>query len=284
MFFMMTTIGWSQSNVYITQPDADAGLDIDIWIDGAASSVGEATGVGDEAFYIKGADNQINIDLVGTNSTVTGDWNNVSQNSATVDLTVDAQAANIDVDFSVGKSNQATNVRALIEAAAADQDIYINVGESEWACTPGDTAASTLTQSDGSTTNDYTHCTTAGGNVTKDVDDLDINIDLDTIGNNILFTDIGEHVNASTFYVDITSGINNDVDVHRSGTGLHNTDIDLSGQEQHILVNQKGSGATTVKIDSGGNNSDVNVYTATAGTVNVDIHGASADVDIVIQP
>ena len=104
MFFMMTTIGWSQSNVYITQPDADAGLDIDIWIDGAASSVGEATGVGDEAFYIKGADNQINIDLVGTNSTVTGDWNNVSQNSATVDLTVGTGAYTLDLSQNVSSS------------------------------------------------------------------------------------------------------------------------------------------------------------------------------------
>ena len=73
MFFMMTTVGWSQSNVYIDQQDSGSGLDIDIYIDGAGSVVGEASGgSNDEEFQVGGNGNNIDIDLVGANIKVYG--------------------------------------------------------------------------------------------------------------------------------------------------------------------------------------------------------------------
>ena len=71
MFFVMITTAWAQSNVYIDQQDSGSGLDIDIYIDGAGSVVGEASGgSNDEEFQIGGNGNNIDIDLIGANNKV----------------------------------------------------------------------------------------------------------------------------------------------------------------------------------------------------------------------
>ena len=278
MFFMMIGTSYGQSNVYVKQADNSTGLDVEIYIDGTTSSVGEVTGTNDGVFEIKGADNNIDIDIIGTGSVITGDFVNTSENSTEDDLIINLNGTDTDVDLSIGKTNAATNVRANIDVDGGNNDIFIDVGEISKTCTAGDMGIG-----DSDAADDYTTCTSAS-TVYEDVDDLNIIMDLDTSGHTIRLGDIATATAASETKLYFTVGDGNTVDVYKRGSAVHDTEIRLGAGSQTILVNQEGSGATDVKINSDGASSNINVFTSTVGNIDLESDGASADIDVIVQP
>ena len=277
MFFMMTTIGWSQSNVYIDQQDSGTGLDIDIFIDGAGSVVGEASGgSNDEEFQVGGNGNNIDIDLIGANIKVYGEWLNTSGNGSTADLTINNNGASNVTNVNVGEGTATVDVVLNQDIDAASNTVKYFIGKTLFSCTAG-TAAQSGSGAD-------TVCA-SGSAVTAAVDDLGIDVNVDTDSNLIDLHDISTYASATTVDIDVAGGNSNNIDLYRTGTGAHNTTINVNGASNTVLTNQNGAAATTLTIDLDASSANINSHQGNvASTVNLDINGASADVDIVIEP
>ena len=277
MFFMMTTIGWSQSNVYIDQQDSGTGLTIDIWIDGAGSVVGEASGgSNDEEFQVGGNGNNIDIDLVGANIKVYGEWLNTSGNGSTADLTINNQGATNVTNVNVGEGTATTDVVLNQDVDAASNTIKYFIGKSTYSCTAGLAAHSG--------TGAATACA-SGSAVTAAVDDLGIDVNIDTDSNELDIHNIGTYASTTSMDVDIAGGTGNNIDTYTIGAGVHNATININGASNVINTAQVGSAATTFTLDLDASSANINSYQGdVASTVNLDVNGASADVDIVINP
>ena len=280
MFFMMITVGWSQSNVYIDQQDSGTGLDIDIWIDGAGSVVGEASGgSNDEEFQVGGNGNNIDIDLIGANIKVYGEWLNTSGNGSTADLTINNNGAGNVTKLNVGEGTATTDVVLNQDVDGASNELSYFIGKSTFSCTAGDSG-----QGGNAASGDYTICA-SGSAVTAAVDDLGIDVNVDTDSNLIDLHDISTYASATTVDIAVAGGNSNNIDLDRTGTGAHNTTINVNGASNTVLTNQNGAAATTLTIDLDASSANINSHQGNvASTVNLDINGASADVDIVIEP
>tara|TARA_R100000008_G_scaffold3677_1_gene2533 strand:- start:318 stop:1178 length:861 start_codon:yes stop_codon:yes gene_type:complete len=277
MFFMMTTIGWSQSNVYIDQQDSGTGLDIDIYIDGAGSVVGEASGgSNDEEFQVGGNGNNIDIDLIGANIKVYGEWLNTSGNGSTADLTINNNGASNVTKVNVGEGTATVDVTLNQDVDGASNEISYFIGKSTYTCTPGSTASSG--------TGADTTCA-SGTAATAAVEDLAIDVNVDTDSNYVDIHNIGTYSSATTTDIDIAGGTGNNIDSYTIGSGAHNTTINVNGASNTVLTNQHGSAATTFTLDLDASSANINSHQGdVASTVNLDVNGASADVDIVIEP
>ena len=277
MFFMMTTIGWSQSNVYIDQQDSGTGLVIDIFIDGAGSVVGEASGgSNDEEFQVGGNGNNIDIDLVGANIKVYGEWLNTSGNGSTADLTINNAGASNETFVNVGEGTATVDVVLNQDVDAASNAIKYFIGKSTYSCTAG-TAAQSGSGAD-------TACA-SGSAVTAAVDDLGIDVNIDTDSNALDIHNIGTYASTTSMDVDIAGGTGNNIDSYTIGAGAHNATINVNGASNVINTAQVGSAATTFTLDLDASSANINSYQGdVASTVNLDVNGASADVDIVINP
>ena len=280
MFFMMTSIGWSQSNVYIDQQDSGTGLDIDIYIDGAGSVVGEASGgSNDEEFQVGGNGNNIDIDLVGANIKVYGEWLNTSGNGSTADLTINNSGASNVTKVNVGEGTATVDVVLNQDIDAASNQTNYYIGKSTVSCVAGDEG-----QGGNASSADYTICS-SGSAVTAAVDDLGIDVNIDTDSNFVDIHNISTYASTTTTDIDIAGGTANDIDVHTVGSGAHNTTINVNGASNTVLTNQNGSAATTFTLDLDASSANINSHQGdVASTVNLDVNGASADIDVVIQP
>ena len=277
MFFMMTTIGWSQSNVYIDQQDSGSGLDIDIYIDGAGSVVGEASGgSNDEEFQVGGNGNNIDIDLIGANIKVYGEWLNTSGNGSTADLTINNNGASNVTNVNVGEGTATVDVVLNQDIDAASNTVKYFIGKTLFSCTAGTAAQS------GSV--DDTVCA-SGSAVTAAVEELSIDVNIDTDSNTLDIHNIGTYASTTTTDIDIAGGTGNNIDSYTIGSGAHNTTINVNGASNTVLTNQHGSAATTFTLDLDASSANINSHQGdVASTVNLDVNGASADVDIVIEP
>ena len=277
MFFMMTTIGWSQSNVYIDQQDSGTGLDIDIFIDGSGSVVGEASGgSNDEEFQVGGNGNNIDIDLIGANIKVYGEWLNTSGNGSTADLTINNNGASNVTNVNVGEGTATVDVVLNQDIDAASNTVKYFIGKTLFSCTAG-TAAQTGSGAD-------TVCA-SGSAVTAAVDDLSIDVNIDTDSNTLDIHNIGTYASTTTTDIDIAGGTGNNIDTYTIGAGAHNTTININGASNVVQAAQVGSAATTFTLDLDASSANINSFQGdTASTVNLDVNGASADVDIVINP
>ena len=277
MFFMMTTIGWSQSNVYIDQQDSGTGLDIDIFIDGAGSVVGEASGgSNDEEFQVGGNGNNIDIDLIGANIKVYGEWLNTSGNGSTADLTINNNGASNVTNVNVGEGTATVDVVLNQDVDGASNTIKYFIGKTLFSCTAG-TAAQSGSGAD-------TVCA-SGSAVTAAVDDLSIDVNIDTDSNTLDIHNIGTYASTTTTDIDIAGGTGNNIDTYTIGAGAHNTTININGASNVVQAAQVGSAATTFTLDLDASSANINSFQGdTASTVNLDVNGASADVDIVINP
>ena len=282
MFFMMlTTVGYAaDSNVYVTQSDADAGLVVDIYIDGDGAKVGEAAGgSNDGVFEIGGVYNNVNIDLIGATNTVWGDFKNASGNSTGADLTIYHQGTNNETTLSVGSNTETVDVRIDENIVGSSSDTFYNIGESTVTCVAGDAG----TGGDAAS-GDYTICTGGQTAAYAAVDDLNITVDFNTTdGTNLNITDISTASAGSVINV-TAAGTGDNIDVVRKGSGLHNTTITAAGGTNVIQVVQDSSAATTATIDTSGGGSNINTFQSQQGNVVLDINGASANVDIVVVP
>jgi len=277
MFFMMTTIGWSQSNVYIDQQDSGTGLTIDIYIDGAGSVVGEASGgSNDEEFQVGGNGNNIDIDLVGANIKVYGEWLNTSGNGSTADLTINNAGASNVTNVNVGEGTATVDVVLNQDVDGASNTIKYFIGKTLFSCTAGTDASSG--------TGAATVCA-SGSAVTAAVDDLSIDVNIDTDSNFLDIHNIGTYASTTTADIDIAGGTANDVDSYTIGSGAHNATININGASNVVNTAQVGSAATTFTLDLDASSANINSYQGdVASTVNLDVNGASADVDIVVNP
>ena len=277
MFFMMTTIGWSQSNVYIDQQDSGTGLDIDIFIDGAGSVVGEASGgSNDEEFQVGGNGNNIDIDLIGANIKVYGEWLNTSGNGSTADLTINNNGASNVTNVNVGEGTATVDVVLNQDIDAASNTVKYFIGKTLFSCTAG-TAAQSGSGAD-------TVCA-SGSAVTAAVDDLSIDVNIDTDSNTLDIHNIGTYASTTTTDIDIAGGTGNNIDTYTIGAGAHNTTININGASNVVQAAQVGSAATTFTLDLDASSANINSHQGdVASTVNLDVNGASADVDIVIEP
>ena len=277
MFFMMTTVGWSQSNVYIDQQDSGTGLDIDIYIDGAGSVVGEASGgSNDEEFQVGGNGNNIDIDLIGANIKVYGEWLNTSGNGSTADLTINNNGASNVTNVNVGEGTATVDVVLNQDIDAASNTVKYFIGKTLFSCTAG-TAAQSGSGAD-------TVCA-SGSAVTAAVDDLSIDVNIDTDSNTLDIHNIGTYASTTTTDIDIAGGTGNNIDTYTIGAGAHNTTININGASNVVQAAQVGSAATTFTLDLDASSANINSFQGdTASTVNLDVNGASADVDIVINP
>ena len=277
MFFVMITTAWAQSNVYIDQQDSGSGLDIDIYIDGAGSVVGEASGgSNDEEFQIGGNGNNIDIDLIGANNKVYGEWLNTSGNGSTADFTLNNNGATNVTNVNVGEGTATTDVTLNQDVDGASNTIKYFIGKSTYACTAG-TAAQSGSGAD-------TACA-SGSAVTGVVDELAIDVNIDTDSNFLDIHNIGTYASGTTTDIDIAGGTGNNIDSYTVGSGAHNTTINVNGASNVINSAQVGSAATTFTLDLDASSANINSYQGdVASTVNLDVNGASADVDIVIEP
>lgn len=278
MFFMMTTIGWSQSNVYIDQQDSGTGLTIDIYIDGSGSVVGSASGSTstDEEFQVGGNGNNIDIDLIGADNKVYGEWLNTSGNGSTADFTLNNTGATNVTNVNVGEGTATTDVVLNQDVDAASNTIKYFIGKTLFACTAGTTAQSG--------TGADTVCA-SGTAATAAVDDLSIDVNIDTDSNFLDIHNIGTYASTTTTDIDIAGGTGNNIDSYTIGSGAHNTTINVNGASNVVNTAQIGSAATTFTLDLDASSANINSYQGdVASTVNLDVDGASADVDIVIQP
>ena len=272
-----TTSVWAQSNVYIDQQDSGTGLDIDIFIDGAGTVVGEASGgSNDEEFQVQGNANNIDIDMVGANNKLYGEWLNTSENSTTADLTINNQGATNVTNLNVGEGTATVDVTLNQDVDAAGNTIKYFIGKSTFACTAG-TAAQSGSGAD-------TACA-SGSAVTAAVDDIDIDVNIDTDSNFLDLHNIGTNTATTVTDIDIAGGTGNNIDHYTIGSGAHNTTININGASNTILAGQIGSAATTLTLDIDASSTNINTYQGNiASTINMDINGASADIDVVIEP
>ena len=280
MFFMMVTTVWAQSNVYIDQQDSGSGLVLDIYIDGAGSVVGEASGgSNDEEFQIGGNANNIDIDLIGINNKIYGEWLNTSGNSGTADLTINNNGASNVTKLNVGEGTATVDVVLNQDVDGDSNQMNYFIGKSTFACVAGDTGAGGNAAS-----GDYSICS-AGSAVTAAVDDLNIDVNIDTDSNLLDIHDISTYASGTTVDIDIAGGNSNNVDIYRIGSGAHNTTINVNGASNTIQALQNGSAATTLTLDVDASSTDINTFQGNvASTINMDINGASANIDVVIQP
>lgn len=290
MFFMMltTTAAYAaDSNVYLEQSGTDTGLIVDIWIDGAGSSVGSASGATstDEEFVVGGGtNNNIDIDITGGTNFVYGEWINDSTNSATADLTIDNDGAGIETNIDVGEAATVTNVRLDQVSSAASNQFKYRIGNSVVACTAGD-QGSTIEGASGAVADDVSSCSTVTATSGVAVSGLNVDVDVTSASNDLDITNVTTNSTDTNIIVGLSSGTLNDVDLYAAGAGLHNTNVNATGASNRVLGIQKGAGNTTLVVDVDASSAKVSTYQEVTGsntsTVNLDINSA-ADIDIVV--
>ena len=284
MFFMMITTVWAQSNVYVIQSDSGTGLDVDIYIDGAGSVVGEASGgSNDEQFLIGGNGNNIDIDLIGANNKVYGEWLNTSGNGSTADLTINNNGATNVTTLNVGTGTATTDVTLNQDVDGGSNTLAYNIGRSLLSCTAG-TAQVGEVGDVGYAAATVSSCSAASQS-TATVDELAIDVNIDTDSNLLDITNIGTYISGTIIDIDIAGGNTNDVDLVTVGAGAHNTTVNINGASNVVHGVQTGSADTTLTLDVDANSTNINTYQGdVASTIDLTITGASADVDVVIQP
>ena len=102
IMFIMTSVTYAGNEVYISQ-SSGSGLDLDITLDGDGSFVGQS----DDITYIKGANLDINIDVVGSSEIrgdiyITGDSTRGSGNADdTTGAEVSLTSSSVGVDYTL---------------------------------------------------------------------------------------------------------------------------------------------------------------------------------------
>ena len=217
--------------------------------------------------------------MIGANIKVYGEWLNTSGNGSTADLTINNNGAGNVTKLNVGEGTATTDVVLNQDVDGASNELSYFIGKSTFSCTAGDSG-----QGGNAASGDYTICA-SGSAVTAAVDDLGIDVNVDTDSNLIDLHDISTYASATTVDIDVAGGNSNNIDLYRTGTGAHNTTINVNGASNTVLTNQHGSAATTFTLDLDASSANINSHQGdVASTVNLDINGASADVDVVIQP
>ena len=117
------------------------------------------------------------------------------------------------------------------------------------------------------------------------MDDLSIDVNIDTDSNFLDIHNIGTYASTTTTDIDIAGGTGNNIDTYSIGAGAHNTTININGASNVVQAAQVGSAATTFTLDLDASSANINSHQGdVASTVNLDINGASADIDVVIEP
>jgi hypothetical protein len=276
MFFMMiTTVSFAaDSNVYITQSDSAAGLVIDIHIDGEGVEVGTSGSSNYGDFSIGGVYNNLDIDLIGASNKVYGEFSNASENSGSDDLDIQVTGASNITNVLVGVTTATADVKIDQDVAGDSNVITYQIGNS-YATLSGTGVGSAAALAYGSSVTNAA------------VQDKQYTVNLASDSANIYITDISTNAADVTTSVTVSSSSNTqDVDIYKSGTGIHNTTLLLGGASNVVLIAQGGatSGTTTVDIDSSGGGANINATIDTPGTIDLDLSGASVDVDVTILP
>ena len=201
---------------------------------------------------------------------------NTSGNGSTADFTLNNNGATNVTNVNVGEGTATTDVTLNQDVDGASNTIKYFIGKSTYACTAG-TAAQSGSGAD-------TACA-SGSAVTAAVDELAIDVNIDTDSNFLDIHNIGTYASGTTTDIDIAGGTGNNIDSYTVGSGAHNTTINVNGASNVINSAQIGSAATTLTLDIDASSTNINTYQGdVASTVNMDINGASADIDVVIQP
>ena len=214
--------------------------------------------------------------MIGANIKVYGEWLNTSGNGSTADLTINNNGASNVTNVNVGEGTATVDVVLNQDIDAASNTVKYFIGKTLFSCTAG-TAAQSGSGAD-------TVCA-SGSAVTAAVDDLSIDVNIDTDSNTLDIHNIGTYASTTTTDIDIAGGTGNNIDTYTIGAGAHNTTININGASNVVQAAQVGSAATTFTLDLDASSANINSFQGdVASTVNLDINGASADIDVVIEP
>ena len=208
--FVMSSVSYADSNVYITQSGAN--LDLDITLDGNGNLIGAAN----DRTLLTGAKLDVDIDLIGATNVITGDFIGAGEAGAddlkisqtgstnTTALNVGASAATDDVRIIETRVGSSGATSYTIGNAATVQDVSVTVD------VVGDDIDITLLENSSSTGSDKTT-------------DIDIATDSDDVDIIITHTGAGAHKTKL-----LCTGSCAGSDFTMSQTGANSTDVDLT--------------------------------------------------------
>jgi len=229
VMFIMTGVVYAQSSVYINQ--SGSGLDLDITLDGNGSSVGTSSDV----TQIIGDNLDIVIDLDAT-STVVGDVYITGDGASVDELNLTSQGVGVAYTLAIGANGDLSVGTSVIETRTNANS------------TNGGTSVYTVGAISGS--GDYTDIDVVlkGGNI-------DINLLDNSTG--------GSSSNKSTTTITMdTDSADVDIDIDKTGSGNHDTGLDINGSAagSDFTVNQSGGNSSTVSMTfAGATSSDVDI-------------------------
>ena len=229
VMFIMTSVVYAESSVYINQ--SGSGLDLDITLDGNGSSVGTSSDV----TQIIGDNLDIVIDLDAT-STVVGDVYITGDGASVDELNLTSQGNGVAYTLAIGANGDLSVGTSVIETRTNANS------------TNGGTSVYTVGAISGS--GDYTDIDVVlkGGNI-------DINLLDNSTG--------GVSANKSTTIVTMnTDSADVDIDIDKTGSGNHDTKLIINGSAagSDFTVNQSGGNATIVDATfAGASSSNVDI-------------------------
>jgi len=231
VMFIMTSVVYAESSVYINQ--SGSGLDLDITLDGNGSSVGTSSDI----TQIEGANLDIIVDLKGSN-TITGD----------IYVTGDSARGTGGEELSLTNTGTG-NVYTLAIGADGDLSVQTSVIESR----VGNSSAAGGTSL-------YTVGTATGAG---DYTDIDVVLTGAGIDINVLENSTASGTNKKVTNINMAvSSADVDIDIDHTGSGNHDTLLDINGSfaASDITVNQSGNTDSTVSMTfDGATSSDIDV-------------------------
>lgn len=260
IMFIMTSVTYAGNEVYINQ-SSGSGLDLDITLDGDGSFVGQS----DDITYIKGANLDINIDVVGTSEIrgdiyITGDSTRGSGNAGdTTGAEVSLTSSSVGVDYTLqlGGATDLSVGSSVIEDRTNSGSS--DGGTSTYIIGYNTNQAITWTSTDSTTAESYTAVTGSG-----DYTDIDVTLKGSNIDINVLeaSTDTSTSDTKRTLVVMDTNSVDVDIDIDHTGAGNHDTELTISGSaaSSDFRVNQSGAADSKVIMSfDGASSSDVDV-------------------------
>ena len=228
VMFIMTGVVYAESLVYINQ--SGSGLDLDITLDGNGSSVGTSSDI----TQIFGNNLDIVIDLDAT-STVTGDVYITGDGASVDELNLTSQGVGVAYTLAIGADGDLSVQTSVIES---------RVGNSSAA---GGTSLYTVGTATGA--GDYT--------------DIDVVLTGAGIDINVLENSTASGTNKKVTNINMAvSSADVDIDIDHTGSGNHDTLLDINGSfaASDITVNQSGNTDSTVSMTfDGATSSDIDV-------------------------
>ena len=218
IMFIMASVSYADSNVYIVQ--SGAGLDLDVTLDGNNNSVGGSS----EKLYLTGANLGVDIDLIGATNTIIG----TGVSGADADYIGAGTANTTDLRIrSTGDSNETKLTAGTSSYALVDTQILIN-------------------KTGSSAQDSYTVGTTnVVNNAAITVDTVGDDIDITLIENS---TSTGDEkvtdINIATDSDDV------DINITHTGGGAHDTILTCSGScaGSDFDISQTGANSTHVDL------------------------------------